>query len=246
MDTSGVHEAPTPPQQRAGDLSQVLSTISHEIKNPLASLKLNAQMISRAIQRGQAPRIESAQLLTQAIDQLDRIASELSDAVRVDSDHFTLALKPVDLTQLAQRVAAEAEATYQRPITRELPPRALLAQTDESRISQIIAHLLANAAKYTPAEGSITLAARPVDRRVRVEVRDEGPGIAALDLPNIFDAFFHGSTAPQPHMSKGAGLGLGLYIARRIVQRNGGEMGATSLPGQGACIWFTLPRAMRN
>ncbi len=254
-ESHGAHEAQTPPglpdgeARRAGqvgDLSQMgymLSTISHEIKNPLASLKLNAQMVARAIERGRAPRPESAALLTQAVDQLDQIASELSDAVRVDSGRLGPTLTCVDLAPLIQRAANEAGAAAQRAITTEIAGAPLLAQADESRIRQVIAYLLANAVKYTPAQGSITLAARRAGRRIRVEARDQGPGIAAHDLPYLFEAFYRGASVPQPHAAEGAGLGLGLYIARRIVERHGGAMGAVSTPGDGATIWFTLPQA---
>lgn len=231
----------TPTHLRDGELSQALSTISHELKNPLASLKLNAQMLSRAIERGKEPRIESARLLTQAVDQLNLIASELSDAVRAESDRFALALKPVDLTALVRRCAAEAEATYERAITLDLPDRPLLAQADDSSIRQVINQLLSNAARYTPKERAITLSARQVGGRIRVEARDEGPGIAARDLPYIFDAFYRGDAIPQPHAQAGGSLGLGLYIARHIIQRHGGKIGAESAPGNGGTIWFTLP-----
>lgn len=251
----GAHEAQTPPGLPDGQTSQssqtselsqmghMLSTISHEIKNPLASLKLNAQMVTRAIERGRAPRLESAALLTQAVDQLDQIASELSDTVRIDSGRLGMTLKCIDLAPLIQRAAQEAEATYQHAITAEIAGAPLLAQADESRIRQAITYLLVNAVKYTPAQGGITLAARRAGGRIRVEARDQGPGIAAHDLPYLFEPFYRGATVPQPHAVEGAGLGLGLYIAQRIIQRHGGAMGAQSAPGAGATIWFTLPRA---
>jgi len=254
-ESRSAHEAQTPPglpdgeARRAGqtdDLSQMgymLSTISHEIKNPLASLKLNAQMVARAIERGRAPRPESAALLTQAVDQLDQIASELSDAVRVDSGRLGLTLTCVDLAPLIQRAAREAGAAAQRVIATEITGAPLLAQADESRIRQVIAYLLTNAVKYTPAQGAITLTARRAGRRIRVEARDQGPGFAAHDLPYLFEAFYRGASAPQPHVTEGAGLGLGLYIARRIVELHRGAMGALSTPGDGATIWFTLPQA---
>lgn len=243
-DTSGASAGnveQTPAHLRDSELSHILSAISHEIKNPLASLKLNAQMLTRAIERGRQPRIESAHLLTQAVDQLDHIASELSDAVRAESDRFALALRPVDLVAFACRAVAEAEATYQRPITLAAPATPLVAQADEARIRLAMRYLLANAAKYTPKDRDITLAVRVVGSRARVEARDQGPGIAESDLPYIFDAFYQGAATPQPEAPEGTGLGLGLYIARCIVRRHGGEVGAESAPGQGATIWFALP-----
>lgn len=244
--SSGADAEQTPAHLRDSELSHILSAISHEIKNPLASLKLNAQMLTRAIERGKQPRIESARLLTQAVDQLDHIASELSDAVRAESGRFELTLKPVDLVALARRAATDAEVTCQRPITLATPETPLVAQADEARIQLVMAYLLANAAKYTPKGRSITLAVRLAGSRVRVEVRDQGAGIAEHDLPYIFDAFYQGAAAPQPGAPEGAGLGLGLYIARCIIRRHGGEMGAESAPGQGATIWFSLPQVTCN
>lgn len=252
----GGAEAKTPPRHAAGQagaagqasqqmdqLNRALSTIAHEIKNPLASLKLNAQMVARAIERGRTPRVESAALLSQAVNQLDHIASELSDAVRADSDHLALTLKPVNVVTLLQRVAAEATTSYGRPIATDLPTGQLLAQADESRITQALGYVVANAVKYTPAQDAITLSARREKGRIRVETRDHGPGFAAHDLPYLFEPFYRGQTPPQPQADDGADLGLGLYIAQRIIERHGGVMGAKPAPDQGAIVWFTLPQA---
>jgi signal transduction histidine kinase len=227
-------------------MNQMLSAISHEIKNPLASLKLNAQMATRAIERGRMPRPESAALLTQAVNQLERIANELSDAVRADSGHLALTLKPVNMTALVQRAATEATDAYQRPIMTDLPDGQLLAQADESRVRQALGYLLANAVNYTPPQGDITLAARRVNGRIRVDVRDRGPGITARDLPYLFEPFYRGEAPALSHVHEGAGLGLGLYIAQRIIERQGGAMGVEPPPDQGdqgAILWFTLPQA---
>ena len=241
----GEEQAATAARESA--LSQALSVIVHEIRNPLTSLTLNAQMIARAIERGQAPHSESARLLTQAISQLDQITNELSEAVRAESERFALTLRPVDLVALARRVASDAELLYQRPITLDLPTTPLLARADAARIQVALAHLLANADAYTPPERAITLSVRRAARRsIRIEVRDEGPGIAAHDLPCIFDAFYHGSPRPQRSGHPGADLGLGLYIARAIMQRHGGEIGVESAVGQGATLWCTLPQLIRN
>ena len=229
------------------DLSQILSVISHEIKNPLASLTLNGQMIARAIERGQAPRGESARLLRGALEQLNQLASELSDVGRFDGAQPALTLQPTDLVALAREAAAEAETTYQRPIGADLPDEPLLAQADVGAIWQVMRYLLDNAARFTPAGGAITLAVSRSGEQARIEARDEGPGVAPADRARVFDAFYRGATPAQPHTRLGAGLGLGLYIARRIVQWHGGEIGADAAPesetGTGSVIWFTLPLA---
>lgn len=234
-------------QPQMAQMSQALSTISHEIKNPLASLKLNAQMIARAIERGRAPRAESAALLTQAVDQIDQIASALSDMARAESGRMTLTMRCVDVGALLQRVAAEsADEAHDQRINVELPPQRsapLLAQADAGRLQQVIAALLSNALKYSPAQATITLAARRVGHRLRVEARDQGPGIEPQDRAHIFEPFYRGATLPQ--RPGGSELGLGLAIARHIVELHGGQMGVdaptSQAEGHGAIVWFTLP-----
>lgn len=230
------------------ELGAALSTISHEIRNPLASLKLNAQLIARAIERGKAPRDEAGRLLMQSVDQLDSIAGALSDAAYISSGRLTFSIAPMDMVAAARVSAAEAETAWQRPITLDLPDKPVLVLGDVARVRQVIARLLANAVAFTPADRSITLAVRQKGDRARVEARDMGPGIAPSDLSLIFEPFYRGMGAPQPGVSGrvGQGLGLGLYIARGLIRGQGGEIGAESSPGQGATFWFTLPLAPRN
>jgi signal transduction histidine kinase len=236
------------PDQMA-QMSHALSAIAHEIKNPLASLKLNAQMVARAIERGRAPRLESAALLSRAVDELDQIASALSEAARADSGRLALSLKCVDMGALLRRIATEGAEAHGRRIVVEAPQRQgpLLALADSVRIQQVMDYLLANALAYSPTQTPITLAARRVGKRLRVEARDQGPGIAAHDRAYIFEPFYRGAPAPQPSgVIGGAGLGLSLYIARRIVELHGGEIGVdatTGQPGHGTSVWFTLPSA---
>lgn len=248
---SGEPAATNHPDQMA-QMSHALSTIAHEIKNPLASLKLNAQMVARAIERGRAPRLESAALLSQAVDELDQIASALSEAARADSGRLTLSFTCVDIGALLRRIASEGAEAHGRPIVVELPQRQgpLLALADPARIQQVMDYLLANALAYSSAQTPITLAARRVGKRLRVETRDQGPGIAGRDRAYIFEPFYRGAPPPQPSgASGGAGLGLSLYIARRIIELHGGEIGADAATGQpdhGASVWFTLPSATRS
>lgn len=243
---NGGDEERTPPGQDGCDLGLVLSSISHEIRNPLASLKLNAQMIARAIAQGRAPREESGRLLLRAVEQLDQIAATLSETAYIESDRLTLTVRPLDVVALARASAAEAEATWSRPITLEAPGKPITALGDAARVSEIIARLLANAATHTPAERTITLAVRQTQGWARVEARDDGAGIAPRDLPHIFEPFYRGASAPAPGAPAAVGLGLGLTIARGLVQRQGGEIGVDAPPGQGATVWFTLPLAPRN
>lgn len=239
-------EGRTPPGQADCDLGLTLSSISHEIRNPLASLKLNAQMIARAIAQGRAPRDESGRLLMQSVEQLDQIAAALSETAAIDSGRITLTILPLDVVALARISAAEAEAMWRRPIALESRSGSVVALGDAARVSEVIARLLANAAAHTPDGRAITLAVRQTPGRARIEARDEGVGIAPADLPRIFEPFYRGTSAPPLDQPARLGLGLGLTIARGLVWRQGGEIGVDSTLGQGATAWFTLPLAPRN
>lgn len=243
---NGGDEERTPPGQDGCDLGLVLSSISHEIRNPLASLKLNAQMMARATAQGRAPREELGRLLLRAVEQLDQIAATLSETAYIASDRLTLTVRPLDVVALARASATEAEATWSRPIALEAPGKPITALGDATRVSEIIARLLANAIAHTPAGRAITLAVRQTRGRAHIEARDEGAGIAPGDLPHIFEPFYRGASASIHGAPAPVGLGLGLTIARGLVWRQGGEIGVDSQPGQGATVWFTLPLAPRN
>ncbi|MBL0891651.1 MAG: ATP-binding protein, partial [Gemmatimonadaceae bacterium] len=106
---------------------------------------------------------------------------------------------------------------------------------DRQRLQQVLSNLLGNAVRFTPAGGRIVLAATMHDDAVRVSVSDTGPGVAPEDVPRLFERYWQ-----APRLLR-AGSGLGLYIAKGIVEAHGGDIGVDSEPGKGAMFWFTLP-----
>jgi two-component system OmpR family sensor kinase len=109
---------------------------------------------------------------------------------------------------------------------------------DARRIEQVLVNLLINASRYSGPDTEIVISARPLGSRVRIEVRDEGPGVVAEERERIFDRYARGSSAQRTGNS---GLGLGLHIVKTLVELHGGEVGVESEPGQGARFWFCLP-----
>lgn len=239
----------------AQDWTHALSVITHDIKNPLASLKLNAQMLARFIERGKMPSETSAQLLAQAVDRLDDIMSEIGALVRAEAVRPAPKLERVDLAPLLSALAAEARERFQRPVTvraQATPP----AMADVEGLRDALWRALTNAATYTPVEASITLTLRQVGARARIETRDAGPGFAEVDLERLFVPFYHG--ASRAYTGQPVGLGLGLAVARALIRRQGGEMGVDAPPTpdmvdaadtspeespRGAVVWITLPLA---
>jgi signal transduction histidine kinase len=173
---------------------------------------------------------------------MQRLIDDLLDVARVDSGTLELDLEPVDVGGILEDamvlfspIAAEKKIL----LVRDYDPAAGAlgqARVDGARIAQVLSNLLGNALKFTPAGGTIHLGARSFDAdRIRIEVRDTGPGIGAEHLPHVFDRFW------QCERRKG-GVGLGLTIAKGIVDAHGGTFHVESTPGMGACFWFTGER----
>ena len=109
---------------------------------------------------------------------------------------------------------------------------------DAQKISRVLSNLVSNALRHTPTGGSVELRATPAGSHVLVEVRDTGSGISPTDLPHVFEQFYRGE---KSRSRSTGGAGLGLAIARRIIEAHGGAIGAESAPGAGTRLWFTLP-----
>jgi signal transduction histidine kinase len=167
----------------------------------------------------------------------------LLDMSRVQAGHFSIDLAPTALAAPIQATVslleASAAARGQRILDQvgaDLP----LVMANAERIGQIVENLVTNAMKYTPEGSTITIRAARAGDRLRVEVADDGPGIAEAERVRIFAPF------TQLDMSKTrarGGVGLGLSIVKALVEAQGGAVGVESAPGQGATFWFTLPLA---
>ena len=219
-----------------------LANVSHDLKTPLTSI----QGFSQAIIDGTAsdPKAvkNSAQIILQEAERMDRLVGDLLELARMDSGQATIAQEQIDLLSLLQRSGekfagrAEEDKTFEWDLPASLPP--LLG--DPQWLERAFTNLLDNAVKYTPAEGTISLTARePGDGSVEVIVSDTGPGIPPEDLPRIFERFY------QVDKSRAgtSGIGLGLAIVREIVEAHGGEVSLSSQLDQGSHFTVRLPAA---
>jgi two-component system sensor histidine kinase BaeS len=176
---------------------------------------------------------------------LARLVEDLRVLSQAEAGQLALVWEAVDVTDLLTDVQtsfsgqAEAAGIDLRLV---LPgdPAALTLTGDVGRLDQVLSNLVANALRYTPAGGSIELGASPAVEGVQLTVSDTGTGIAAEDLPFVFDRFWRGDRA-RPHAG-GAGSGLGLAIARQLVQAHGGRIAVTSAPGLGTTFTIDLPQ----
>jgi len=221
--------------------NDVVATVAHELRTPLTSLRMAVHLLAEHAVGPLTPK--QGDLVFAAREDCDRlqaIVDELLDLSRIQADRIQLRLGPHDPEDLvrealdAQRSAAAAREVQLRS---ELLPGTPAITADHERIGLVLANLVGNAIRYGPAGGTVTVRAIPQDGVLRVEVSDEGPGVAPAHRQAIFDRYVR-----APGTSPG-GAGLGLFIAKEIVHAHGGEIGVDSEPGHGATFWFTVKLA---
>ncbi len=223
--------------------NDLVATVAHEFRTPLTSLRMAIHLCAEEVV---GPLTEKqADLMTAArqdCERLQGIVDDLLDLSRIQSGRMALRVERLDVGALlegaagALRSAAEAGGIELAVTSEETPD----VQADPERIQLVLTNLLANAMRHTPAGGRVEARAMPVGGAVRFEVRDTGEGIAREHHDHIFDKFYRVPGA------RSGGVGLGLYIAREIVQAHGGAMGVESEPGKGSTFWFTLPAGQQQ
>ena len=206
---------------------QLMADVAHELRTPLAILQGRIE----GLLDGVYPRDETrlAELLEET-RHLSRLVEDLGTLARADAGALELRKEIVDLDDLIRDVAA----SLPRPVTVEVPADLPAVVVDPVRIRQVLLNLLANALRYTPAEGVVSIEAEARPQRILIRVRDTGSGIAPEDLPHIFERFQKGSDS--------RGSGLGLAIARKLVLAHGGDIGIESALGKGTEVTVSLPR----
>jgi signal transduction histidine kinase len=220
---------------------EFLATLSHELRNPLAPIRAALEVMR--LGREDPPLIEKARAtMERQLQQLVRLTDDLLDVSRITQDKVELKRERIDLRSVIQS-AAEA----MRPVIRDrghtlrvdLPADPLCADADFTRLAQAFSNLLSNAAKYTERGGAITVIAAGHDGEAAINVRDTGIGIPPDMLSRIFDMF----TQLQTHRDRAtSGLGVGLSLARRLVELHGGAIEARSEgPGRGSEFVIRLP-----
>lgn len=225
-------------EQSRAESAEFAGMIAHELGSPIAAVQHASEVLGLEALSPQQERARS--LIETETRALRRLAGDLRAASSLERDSFDLHPRVVQLGTLLDEARDFAlTAPGNHPIHLEpAPPDAVVV--DPGRIAQVFRNLITNAAKYTPPDAPITIRARRHDDRIRIEVTDSGPGIDPLDAPFIFAKFGRGRHAADPQVS---GLGLGLYLSKRIVEAHGGKLSAESMPGEGATFAFSVPVA---
>jgi len=216
-----------------------IATLSHELRNPLAALGNAVHLLGMDRREDFAPTLE---MMQRQIAQLTRMVNDLLDVSRVTHGKITLRLEPTDLARVVARAIETATPALEAKrlrLTHELAPGPLMVRGDAARLLQVFSNLLDNATKFTPSGGEVGVTLASEDARALAVVSDNGVGIDAAFLPKMFEAFTQADTSLERATS---GLGLGLALARQIVEAHGGSISATSAGrGQGSRLTVRLP-----
>jgi two-component system, OmpR family, sensor histidine kinase KdpD len=220
--------------------SALLSSVSHDLRTPLASIKAAASsLLQQDVQWNEEERNSFALAIERESDRLNRLVGNLLDMSRIEGG----ALKPekewYPIDELIHDVIGHMKFILQeREVHTSLPADLLPVELDYLQIDQVVTNLLENAVRYTPATSPIDVSAQMVDNAVMVSIADRGPGIPPYDLERIFDKFYRVS---GPTRGTPMGTGLGLAVCRGLVEAHGGRIWAENRPGGGAIFHFTLP-----
>jgi NtrC-family two-component system sensor histidine kinase KinB len=230
-------------QRRQDELQRgVISTVSHQLKTPLTSMRMAIHLL---LEEKVGPLTEKqAELLVAAREDSDRlhgILNSLLDISRIESGRAQMEFHAVPSREMAMealesfRTAAKDQGVT---LELELPDDLPEVWADTTRISHVFGNLLSNALRYTPAGGKVTVSARPEEKEVVFSIADTGQGIPSPYLPRVFELFFR-----VPGQGPQAGAGLGLAIAKEIVEAHGGTVTVDSGEGKGSTFSFALRRA---
>ena len=216
-----------------------IAMLSHELRNPLAALSNAVHLLGMGDRGDRGDFRGTLEMMRRQIAQLTRMVNDLLDVSRVTHGKITLRLEPTDLAAvLAQAIetAVPALQTKRLRLTCELARGPLMVPGDAARLMQVFSNLLDNAAKFTPSGGEVGVSLAREGAEALVVVSDNGVGIDAAFLPTMFEAFTQADTSLERATS---GLGLGLALARQIVEAHGGTISATS-EGRGRGSRFTV------
>lgn len=215
-----------------------ISLASHELKNPITSIKGFSQILRKYLNSAQDElAMHCLNRIETQLDQLTRLIDDMLDISKIETGELKLYREYFDLPTLMAEVVEDFQkkTQIQQIISASDTPR-ILVSGDRNRIEQVLLNLLINATKYAHGSTRVIIKVTQEESVARVSVQDFGPGITGGQQEKIFERFYQ--------VSGGAGMGIGLYIAQRIVQMHHGEMGVESQEGAGSTFWFTLPLAI--
>jgi len=217
---------------------KLMGDLAHEMGTPLSVIQSNLEGMLDGIVDASPDKISS---LHQEAMLLSRLVKDLRTLAQAEAGRLNLAPAPSDLGKLVSSIVTATGPEAARKgvaLSALIEPRLPPAMMDDDRVSQVVANLLSNALRYTPAGGKVEVSVTQDDGALSVSVADTGQGIPEVDLPHIFDRYYRG---PEPKEKRAGGSGIGLAVVKELVEAHGGRVWARSTPGQGSVFFFTLP-----
>jgi signal transduction histidine kinase len=221
----------------------LVANVSHELKTPIAAIRAHLENLLDGVEE---PDPKTIQIMLTQSERLGRLVEQLLDLSRLDSGEVPLHREQVSVAPLVSRVVSEisvsrqaADVAIERAIPEDLPP----LDADEERLHQVLFNLVDNAVRFTPPGGEVTIAADRRNGSVEISVADTGVGIPGEHLPKLFERFYRVDPARS---REDGGTGIGLAIARSVVEAHGGHIKAESVPGRGSVFSFDLPVAVTD
>ena len=216
---------------------ETLSMVAHDLRNPLSTIMMGTSSLL-TMPASDDQRTKQLTIIKRASDRMNRLIQDLLSISRIEAGRLAVEARPTDVATLVSEamdmlrpLAVERSCRFESEIASDLPP----VNADSARVLQVISNLVGNAIKFTPQEGRIVVGAKRVGDKVLCSVTDTGPGIPAEKLPHIFDRFWQANHADR------RGIGLGLAIAKGIVEAHGEQIWAVSEVGGGSTFLFALP-----
>lgn len=228
-------------EQAARTREDMVAVVSHDLKNPLATVQMAVSFLKEEIvPPDDAHALERKQLdvIQRSADRMYRLIHQLLDAASIEAGRLHLSRSPVtayelviDAIELLRSLAQQNRVELNADVPTGLP----MVDADRERMLQVFSNIGGNAIKFTPRGGRVDFRVAHCGSALKFSIRDSGPGIAPDDLPHLFERFW------QAEKTRSIGSGLGLPIAKRLIEAHGGEISVESRPGQGSCFTFTLP-----
>src|SRR5579859_5261085 len=222
-------------------LYDVLAMVLHEMRAPLGTLTVTVELLDGGLDAmGSVETHAMLQRIKRSTTWLQALVENLTVAAQLEASQLQIRWRVVDLNDCLDLALSIAQPSLDRERQRVVVEglAGVWAAGDQRQIEQILVNLLMNASKYGGPDSTIQVGAKTTGKHVRVEVRDDGPGIPPSEQKTIFGRYVRGSAAD----SKGtSGLGLGLHIVKTLVELHGGAVGLESEEGKGATFWFTVP-----
>lgn len=216
---------------------EFLSSVAHELKTPITSLKLLVETHLSHYKKQQRDEVNPKELtfIENELDRLTRLVNEILDVQRIETGRLKLSKEVIDLKPLILQVITQirlVSPSYQIGLK---APSNLIAEIDPDRVRQVLINIISNAVKHSLSKSKIEIIAKKYPQALQISIKDSGEGIPEAKLPLIFDRFY------QVDGEVKEGFGLGLYISKEIVERHGGKIWAESVVGKGSTFHFTLP-----